>query len=61
MVRDHYGLGIGVDMPVISQLPETSITYTVPLDHFTGATISSITSSIGLNMQFVGPSSTISL
>jgi hypothetical protein len=61
MVRDLYGLGIGVDIPVISQIPKTSVTYTVPLDHFTGTTISSTTPSVGPNMQSVGPSSTISL
>jgi hypothetical protein len=61
MVQDLYGLGIGADIPVISQIPETSVTYTVPLDHFTGTTIISTTPSVGPNMQSVGPSSTISL
>jgi hypothetical protein len=60
-VQELYRLGIGVDTLVVSQLPKTSITYTIPLDHFIGMTISSITPSIGLNMQYVGPSSTISL
>jgi hypothetical protein len=61
MVRELYGLGIGVDIPVVSQLSETSTTYTVPLDHFTGTIVSSITPSIGLTIQSVGPSSTVSL
>jgi hypothetical protein len=60
-VQDLYGLGIGVDIPIISQIRETYVTYTVPLDHFTGTTVISTTPSVGLNMQSVGPSSTISL
>jgi hypothetical protein len=38
-VRDIYGnLGVSPDQPMASQIPETSVTYTVPLDHFTGTT-----------------------
>jgi hypothetical protein len=38
-VRDLYdNLGVGPDSPVISQLPETSVTYMIPLDHFAGTT-----------------------
>jgi hypothetical protein len=40
-VRDLYGnLGASPDQPMASQVPETSVTYTVPLDHFTGTTSS---------------------
>jgi hypothetical protein len=40
-VRDLYGnLGASPDRPIVSQVPETSVTYTVPLDHFTGTTSS---------------------
>jgi hypothetical protein len=60
-VRDLYRLGIGVDIPVISQIPEKSVTYTIPLDHFTSTIVISATSSIGSNRQSIGPSSTISL
>jgi hypothetical protein len=60
-VQDLYRLGTGVDIPVVSQIPETSVTYTVPLDHLTGTTLSSIAPSVGSNMQSVDPSSTISL
>jgi hypothetical protein len=52
MVRDLYGTGIGVDMP---------ITYTVPLNHFTGTTIFSATPFVGTNTWSVGPRSTFSL
>jgi hypothetical protein len=52
MVRDLYGAGIGVDVP---------ITYTVPLNHFTGTTIFSATPSVGLNTSSIGPRSTFSL
>jgi hypothetical protein len=51
-VRDLYGTGIGVDAP---------ITYTVPLNHFTGTTIFSATPSVGPNISSVGPRSTFSL
>jgi len=61
MVQDLYGLGTTADIPVISQILETFVTYTVPLDHFIGTTINSIASSIGPNMKSIGPSSTISL
>jgi hypothetical protein len=38
-MRDIYGnLGVGPDSPVISQLPETFVTYTISLDHFVGTT-----------------------
>jgi hypothetical protein len=37
-VRDLYGSGAGVDIPVVSELPETSATYTIPLDHFASTT-----------------------
>jgi hypothetical protein len=38
-VRDLYGnLGASPDRPTTSQVPETSVTYMVPLDHFTGTT-----------------------
>jgi hypothetical protein len=52
MVWDLYGTGIGVDMP---------ITYTVPLNYFTGTTIFSATSSIDPNTSSIGPRSTFSL
>ena len=52
MVHNLYGPGIGVDIPV---------TYTIPLDHFTGTTVISTTPSVDLNMPYVGPSSTLSL
>jgi hypothetical protein len=40
-VRDLYdNLGASPDQPMASQMPETSVTYTVPLDHFTGTTSS---------------------
>jgi hypothetical protein len=40
-VHDLYGnLGVSLDQPMASQMPETSVTYTVPLDHFTGTTSS---------------------
>jgi hypothetical protein len=52
MVRDLYGTGIGADAP---------ITYTVPLNHFIGATIFSTTPSVGPNTSSVGPRSTFSL
>jgi hypothetical protein len=51
-VHYHYGPGIGVNIPV---------TYTIPLDHFTGTTIISNTPSIDPNMPSIGPSSTLSL
>jgi hypothetical protein len=43
-VRDLYGnLGVSPDRPMASQVPETSVSYTVPLDHFTGTTSNVIT------------------
>jgi hypothetical protein len=52
MVWDLYGIGIGDDVPV---------TYTIPLNHFTGTTIFSATPSIDLNTSSIGPRSTFSL
>jgi hypothetical protein len=52
MVRDLYGTRIGDDTP---------ITYTVPLNHFTGTTVFSATSSVDPNTLSVGPRSTFSL
>jgi hypothetical protein len=38
-VRDIFGaLGKSSNQPMASQMPKTSITYMVPLDHFTGMT-----------------------
>jgi hypothetical protein len=38
-VCDLYeNLGASPDQPTTSQVPETSVTYMVPLDHFTGST-----------------------
>jgi hypothetical protein len=35
--RDLYGnLGVSPDQPMESQVPETYVSYTVPLNHFTG-------------------------
>jgi hypothetical protein len=43
-VRDLYGnLGASLDQPMASQMPETSVTYMVTLDHFTGTTSNFIT------------------
>jgi hypothetical protein len=40
-VRDLYGsLGASPDQPMASQVPGTSVTYMVPLDHFTSTTSS---------------------
>jgi hypothetical protein len=40
-VHDLYeNLGSSPDRPMASQMPETYVTYTVPLDHFTGTTSS---------------------
>jgi hypothetical protein len=51
-VRDIYGnLGASPDQPLASQMPRTSVTYTVPLDHFTGTTTSVATVS---NQLLVG-------
>jgi hypothetical protein len=39
IVHDLYGnLGTSLDQPMASQVPETFVSYTVPLDHFTGMT-----------------------
>jgi hypothetical protein len=38
-VRDLFGaLGTSSNQPMASQMPETSVTYTITLDHFTGMT-----------------------
>jgi hypothetical protein len=37
-VQELYSLGEGVDILVVSQLPETSITYMIRLHHFSGTT-----------------------
>jgi hypothetical protein len=43
-VCDLYGnLGVNPDQPMASQVPETSVSYTVPLNHFTGMTSNVIT------------------
>jgi hypothetical protein len=52
LVRDIYGIGEGVD---------ASFSYTVPPNHFTGATTFIATPPVGLNIPFVGPKSTIPL
>jgi hypothetical protein len=52
MVRDLYGAGIGANVP---------ITYTVPLNDFTGTTVFTATPSVGLNTSSVGPRSTFHL
>jgi hypothetical protein len=52
MVWDLYGTGIGANAP---------ITYTVPLNHFTGTTIFSATPYVGPNTSSIGPRSTFSL
>jgi hypothetical protein len=58
-VRELYdNLGVSPDSPIISQLPETSVTYMVPLDHFSGTT-NNIT--VVPDTQSVGPRSTLSL
>lgn len=57
-VRDLFGSGAGSDIPVVSQLPEMSATYTVPLDHFSSTPNNSTVMS---DTQLVGPRSTISL
>jgi hypothetical protein len=36
-------LGMSSNQPMASQMPETSVTYTVPLDHFTGTTSNVVT------------------
>jgi hypothetical protein len=52
MVRDLYEAIIGVDVP---------ITYTVPLNHFSGTTVFMATPSPGPNTSSVGPRSTFPL
>jgi hypothetical protein len=43
-IRDLYdNLGVSPDPPMSSQMPETSITYKAPLDHFNGTTSNVIT------------------
>jgi hypothetical protein len=37
-VQDIYSSGAGVDIPVIPELPKTSVTYMIPLDHFNSMT-----------------------
>jgi len=52
IVRDLYGnLGASPNQPMASQMPRTSVTYTVPLDHFTDTTTSVTTVS---NQLLVG-------
>jgi hypothetical protein len=37
IVRDLYGnLGVSLDQPMASQVHETSVSYTMPLNHFSG-------------------------
>jgi hypothetical protein len=55
-MRDLYGSGVGVDIPAISELPKTSATYTIPLDHFNSTTCYLF---VGSDTQSVSPSSTI--
>jgi hypothetical protein len=50
MVRDLYGTGIGIDSP---------ISYTIPLNHFTGTTTFTATLTVGPNIPSVGPRSTL--
>jgi hypothetical protein len=58
-VQELYdNLGAGPDSPVVSQLPKTFFTYTIPLDHFAGTT-RNIT--VVPDTQSVGPSLTFSL
>jgi hypothetical protein len=57
-VRDLYGSGEGSDIPVISQLPETSVTYMIPLDHFSSKNNNII---VGPDTQLVGSISSFSL
>ena len=43
-IHDLYGsLGVSPDRPMASQVPETSVSYTLPLNHFTGMTSNVIT------------------
>jgi hypothetical protein len=54
-VRDLYdNLRAGHDFTVVSQFPETYVTYMIPLEHFVGTIINSI---IGPDTWSVGPSS----
>jgi hypothetical protein len=57
-VRDLYDSGEGVDIPVIFELPKTSATYTIPLDHFNSTTCYLF---VGSDTQSIGPISTIPL
>jgi hypothetical protein len=57
-VQDLYGSGAGVDTPVVSQLPETSVTYMIPLNHFIATTSNS---TVDPDTRSVGPSSNFSL
>jgi hypothetical protein len=52
MVRDLYGTGMGADAP---------ISYTVPLNHFTGTTIFTATPPVGPSTSSIGPRSTLPL
>jgi hypothetical protein len=52
LVRDLYGTGEGADAP---------ISYTVPLNHFTGTTTFTATPPVGLNIPSVGPRPTLPL
>jgi hypothetical protein len=57
-VRDLFGSGVGADISVEPELPETSDTDTIPLDHSPSTTAYIF---IGSDTQSVGPSSTIPL
>jgi hypothetical protein len=52
LVQDLYGTGEGAD---------ASFSYTVPLNHFTGTTTFTATPTMGPNISFIGPRSTIPL
>jgi hypothetical protein len=59
LVRDIFGnLGVSSNQPMASQMPEMYVTYTVPLDHFTGTT-SNVT--IVSNQLLVGSHSILPL
>jgi hypothetical protein len=57
-VQGLYGLGAGADTFFVSQIPETFVTYMIPLKHFTSTPSNVI---VGPNTQSIGPSSTFSL
>jgi hypothetical protein len=57
--RDLYeNLEVGLYSPIVSKLPKTFVTYTIPLDHFSGTTSNT---TIIPETQSVGHSLTISL